>query len=143
MNVPRLYADFNALPSSLPLPGTSKVRMEITGLGTIRSLARQGLRLRDGMAVLLFEPGDIQCLATVYFDPSIADPSGKAGAWIAELDPSEIEDSSLPEEPDGGYPCSSCGYDLDAFISSEGFNYAQSCPHCGASLMAPMEKPAP
>jgi len=141
MDVPRVYADFNALPSARPLPGSPRVRMEITGLGTIRSLAGQGLRLFEGMSVLLFEPGDIQCLATMHFDLSLADPAGRAGAWTAELDPSEIEDSMLVEQTIG-HPCLSCGRDLDAYLASAGFNYTQNCPHCGASVMEPMAAPS-
>jgi hypothetical protein len=142
MTIPHVYADFNALPNAASRPGSAMVRMEITGLGTIRSLARQRLRLHEGMSVLLFEPRDIQCLAKVYFDPSLSDPAGRSGAWIAELDPSAIE-VSLLEEPDAGHPCLSCRCDLAEYLARTGCNYTQSCPHCEASVMAPLAKPSP
>jgi hypothetical protein len=140
MTTPHVYADFNALPNARSQPGSAMVRMEITALGTIRSLARQGLRLYEGMSVLLFEPRDIQCLAKVYFDPSLSDPAGRAGAWVAELDPGVIEDSLL-EDPDAGHPCLSCGYDLAEYLARMGCNYTQSCPQCETSIMAPLAKP--
>lgn len=140
MTIPRVYADFNALPNADPVPGSTKVRMAITGLGTLRSLARQRLTLSEGMTILLFESRDIQCLATVHFDPSLSDPAGRTGAWVAELDPGTIEDSSL-DDPDTGHPCLSCGRDLTAYLSVAGFSYNQHCPYCTTSLMAPLAKP--
>lgn len=141
MEVPCVYVDFNALPSARAMSGSAQVAMEITGYGTLRSLARQRLHLAEGMALLLFEPNDIQCHATAHFEPLLTDPAGRVGAWVALLDPGSIEDCALPEEVGIGHPCASCRNDLVPYLREVGQRYTEHCPTCGTSVMAPMEPP--
>ena len=81
------------------LPGVSCAEMLLTGLGTLGSLARQGLRLEEGMSLVLVEPNDIECEATVHLDWSRTDPAGRKGEWVARSDHGLVRD---PENKRGG-----------------------------------------
>jgi hypothetical protein len=137
MPLPRVYADFNAIESR---PGESAAEMSLTGFGTLASLARQRLRLSEGMPVVLFEPNDIECEATVHFDTSRTVPAGRQGEWIARFDHRMVRDlpqtgEELPED----HPCIVCG---KPFFGQEVHRtYTDNCVNCGASVMEPMLPP--
>jgi hypothetical protein len=141
VTIPHVYADFNALPGAARRAGVQTVAMEITGYGTLQSLASQGIRLAEGMLLLLYEPNDIQCEAVAHFDKELLDPAGRVGAWVGVLDPSNVKDSAVPEPSSGAHPCISCGFDLSAHLLAHGRKYAEHCPRCGASVMEPMAPP--
>lgn len=137
MPLPYVYADFNAIeyPSDQSL-----AEMPLTGLGTLASLAMQRIRLTEGMALVLFEPEDIECEVTVHFDTARADPAGRQGEWIARFDHRLVRDTSragltVPNE----YPCIVCGQSF--FGPALGRNYTAICRNCGASVMEPMLPP--
>jgi len=140
MTPPRVYADFNGLLEAVSRVGVPEVEMPITGYGTLRSLASQGIRLAEGMSLLLYEPNDIQCEAVVHFDAALLDPAGRTGAWVAVFDPANIQDFSIPE-PDTAHPCLSCAADLSKHLRIHGSACAEVCPNCGASVMEPMSPP--
>ena len=135
--LPRVYADFN--PIEYPL-GSDFAEMPLTGFGTLSSLARQRLRLLEGMEVLLFEPNDIECKATVHFDRSRIDPAGRQGEWVARFDPSSIQTLPLMEESYAcEHPCIVC--DKPFFGEVRSRTYKDTCVNCGASVMEPMLPP--
>ncbi len=136
MSVPNVYADFNGLLQVVRKQG-SVVWMPITGYGTLRSLARQGLRLSEGMSLILFESSDIQCQAVAHFDPLLKDPAGRMGAWVAILNEDEIEQSVLLEDLSSAHLCIMCGVPFGAGAST----YTECCSNCGASVMAPLAPP--
>jgi ribosomal protein L37AE/L43A len=135
--LPRVYADFNAIeyPPDAPL-----AEMPLTGYGTLASLARQRLRLSEGMALVLFETNDIECEVTVHFDRSRTDPAGRQGEWVARFDHRLVQDCVRTEEQHvEQHPCIVCG--------SQSFeqmprNYTEVCSRCGASVMEPMLPPS-
>lgn len=134
MSLPRIYADFNAieyLTDERPM-----AQMALTGYGTLGSLARQGLRLAEGMTLLLYEPNDIECEAVVHFQRSRRDPAGRVGAWVARLDHRNIRACTHPGESFGQHPCIVCGRDFMDHLHTR--NYTEICTGCGASIMEPM-----
>ncbi len=83
MHLPLVDADFNAI--EYLDDERTKAEMALTGYGTLGSLARQKIQLQEGMALLLFEPNDIECEVTVHFDAERKDPTGRLGAWAGRL----------------------------------------------------------
>ena len=140
MQLPRIYADFNAFQGAVE--GEAFAELELTGYGTLASLAKQRIRLKEGMELLLFEPNDIECSAVAHFDASRKDPAGRIGAWVARIPtPVMIRDSTQPEEPSGEHPCIVCGGDFKEQFATRGRNYIETCLYCEASVMAPMAPP--
>ena len=141
MTSPRVYADFNALLNARRGAEAREVEMEITGYGTLRSLAAQNIRLVEGMPLILYEPNDLQCEAVAHFNQELLDPAGREGAWVAVLDPTNVEASVLAAPSADAHPCISCGLNLSAHLLAHGQRYAEHCPKCGASVMEPMAPP--
>ena len=137
MALPRVYADFNAIEH---LPGESFAEMPLTGYGTLASLARQRLRLSEGMALVLFEPNDIECEVTVHFDKKRTDPAGRKGEWVARFDHRSVHSCAQSDEPvTEQHPCLVCG--AQSFGQSRSRTYTEVCSACGASVMEPMLPP--
>ena len=134
MPLPRVYADFNAIeyPADKPF-----AEMPLTGFGTLSSLARQGLRLSENMALILCEPNDIECEVTVHFDMSRTDPAGRQGEWVARFDLRLVRDlPNTGERFPTQHPCMVCG---QSFYQPRTFT--DRCRNCGASVMEPMLPP--
>jgi hypothetical protein len=134
----RVYADFNAI--EYLDDERTRAEMSLTGYGTLASLARQKLRLHEGMALLLYETNDIECEAEMHFDSSRLDPAGRRGEWIARLDPSNVRASAYGGEGSSAHPCIVCERDL-ASQSGYGSSYTEKCAGCGASIMVPLAPP--
>jgi hypothetical protein len=139
MPLPRIYADFNAI--EYPAEEPSVAELPLTGYGTLSSLARQNLRLKEGMRVLIFEPNDIECEATVHFDTSRQDPAGRTGEWVARIEHRSIRSSAEPEEAGMDFPCIVCGSKFESASSVGTRNYQEKCARCGASVMEPLAPP--
>ena len=107
--LPRVYADFNAI--EYPADGSSRAEMPLTGYGTLASLSRQGLKLKEGMSLVLYEPSDIECEAIAAFDQARTDPAGSSGEWIARLNHTEIRSNLTEKDEPNTHPCSGCGED--------------------------------
>ena len=137
--LPRVYADFNAI--EYLDEGRTKAEMPLTGYGTLASLARQRLRLQEGMSLLLYEPDDIQCEAVAHYDPERKDPAGRIGEWVARFDPSRIRTSEENEAVLNGHPCVVCGQDFLAQTPVRAKSYRETCTTCGAHVMEPLAPP--
>ena len=135
MHLPQVYADFNAIEHGSSQ--TELATIPLTGYGTLSSLASQGLRLSEGMQVLIYEPEDIECEAVVHFDRSRTDPAGRQGEWVALVRPTEIRASSLTQEPSRNFPCLSCG----ELFTQANRSYREVCSGCGLSVMQSMGPP--
>ncbi len=140
MPVPRVYADFNAI--EYLDGGSSMAEMALTGYGTLASLARQRLRLSEGLLLLLYESNDIECEAVAHFDQSRKDPAGRIGEWVALIDDHRnIRDCTEPPEASNEHPCIVCGNDFASQSLTRGRDYKEICVNCGASVMEPMMPP--
>ena len=138
MPLPRIYADFNAI--EYIDSERTKAEMALTGYGTLRSLARQSLRLEEGMTLLLYEPNDIECEGVAHFEMNIKDPAGRVGQWVARIKCGDIRECKR-KDVIWDHPCIECGTDLVKAFGRIGGNYKEHCPACGASIMAPMLPP--
>ena len=138
MTLPRIYADFNALEGNDPSSGLAP--MPLTGYGTLTSLARQGLRLTEGMELVLYEPDDIECKTTVHFDATRKDPADRDGEWVALVNRDLIRDCQVGAEDLSPHPCICCGHDFAA-TTDRWRDYKETCSNCGASVMEPMAPP--
>ena len=139
MNPPRVYADFNSLEYHDTQRSAASVGL--TGYGTLASLSRQHLQLQEGMALLLYEPNDIEVEGVAYFDSAREDPAGRAGEWMARVDPSRFRDCTEPEARAQEHLCFSCGRNIYFHLSQVGQQYKELCPSCGTSVMAPLAPP--
>jgi hypothetical protein len=140
MSIPRVYADFNAL--ECVCEGSAAAEMALTGYGTLASLARQNIRLVEGMQLLFYEPGDVECEGVAHFDAKRSDPSGRIGAWVARIaDHRSVRDCTETFEASNAHPCIVCGLDLMAQRTTLTRNYKETCVGCGASVMEPMAPP--
>ena len=137
--LPRVYADFNAIEHLGDR--SSNAEIPLTGYGTLASLSRQGLRLTEGMKLVLYEPGDIECEGVASFDQARTDPAGRSGEWIARLNHTLIRENLTEIDEPTTHPCSGCGADLNIVFKDQGRSYAEHCPTCGTSVMAPMAPP--
>lgn len=135
MSLPQVYADFNAIERAAD--DHALVPLPLTGYGTLSSLATQGLRLSEGLEVLLYEPEDIECEAVVHFDSSRKGPAGHTGEWVALVLPSSIRKCAITQSPPQDFPCLICGALFDQKVRS----YREVCSNCGASVMEPMAPP--
>ena len=135
-----VYADFTAI--EYEGEGSTRAHVALTGYGTLASLAKQRLRLVEGMPLLLFEPNDIECEAIAHFDLSRKDPAGRPGEWVGLIaDHRNIRDCTRGAESSREHPCIACGSNFAAQSFSAGRNYTERCTNCGASIMEPMAAP--
>ncbi len=137
--VPHIYADFNAIEYSPD--GGPEAEIVLTGYGTLASLARQRLRLTEGMKLVLCELNDIECDGIAHFDRTRIDPAGRLGAWVARIDHTLIRESFTEEDWPKTHPCSGCGADLNTLFKGLARSYTEHCPLCSTSVMAPMAPP--
>jgi|SRR3954469_20833745 len=137
--IPRVYADFNGIEYSQNLEGLDSLK--ITGYGTLASLSRQKIKLKEGMELTLITPNDIECEVFVMFDEKVSCPSGASGAWVAYFKHKNVKDCVDLEAEDFSHPCFNCGVNLEPHFKLVGRLYKESCPICGVSIMAPMAKP--
>ena len=138
MALPYVYADFNGL--RYVNDDHSEAILLLTGYGTLASLARQRIRLAEGLRLVFFEPTDIECEGVAHFEASIADPAGRAGSWVARIKCEDIRDCAQAETG-WDHPCIECGTDFVKAFGRIGGNYREDCPACGTSVMAPMAPP--
>lgn len=139
MNQPYVYADFNGI--EYLSPDRSEAILDLSGYGTLASLARQRIRLAEGMALMLFEPNDLEVLGTAHFDSCRRAPNGGVGAWVARIDATSIRPSVHPAEPSKEHLCIGCGLNLYQHLSVSGRMFQESCPACGVSILAPLSPP--
>ena len=139
MNAPYIYADFNGIKYTNE--SKSEAILDLNGYGTLASLARQNLRLTEGMSLVLYEPNDIEVIGIAHFDKNRIDPAGRVGAWVAHVNPAHIQGSTYAREPSNEHLCMGCRQDLNPYLSKVGRAYNESCPHCGTSIMTPLSPP--
>ena len=140
MPAPRqVYADFNAI--EYPADGSSYARLPLTGYGTLASLAAQKLRLIEGLELVLYEPNDVECTATVHFDSARLGPAGNVGEWVAVIQDNNFRDSEICSGQDFQHLCYGCGIDLEKNQPVGWRSYRELCGRCGTPVMAPLAAP--
>lgn len=99
MSEPKIYADFHNLDDSN--------RLRLTCAGTREDLARQGIELREGLALTFYmddeddrgEADELRTAGIVHYDET-------ESIWVASVDWSVVRHASdeRPSRPDGSGP---------------------------------------
>jgi hypothetical protein len=139
MSLPRIYADFNSFESLNE--DNTLARVGLTGYGSLASLSNQRIRLMEGIALMLYEPNDIEVEGLAHFDQTIIDPAGRIGEWFAYVDPRKIKDSVESKPRFGQHNCFGCGHDLLQHLNAVGRRYNEFCPECGVTVIIPLSPP--
>ena len=139
MAIPVIYADFNSLEASDV--GGFDSRVGLTGYGSIASLSTQGIRLTEGMNLIVCEPSDIEAEGIAHFDSCVVDPAGRQGEWFVLVNREEIRDTDRILNSVKEHLCLGCRKDLFTYLNEGSRLYREICPYCGTSIMAPLAPP--
>jgi hypothetical protein len=139
MTHPHIYADFNGLERIAESPPRYSVALDT--LGSVRDLSNRGLRLVDGLQLLVWdasdESEDLEGEAVARFDP-------ESGVWWADVMPEGYRYVPKRERLTvSGFLCLGCRRDLGIDGSPGGWApRAQDCPYCGTDIRAAIAPPA-
>src|SRR2546422_8887350 len=128
MSTPRVYADFNDLPG----PTDNDQRMWLSYWGSLCDLARQRVRLRDGMRITVYDSSDgdedMEVDGIARHNVSAADIRFN---WYVEIEPATFRRVAPPmrELAPTILPCFHCGVHLDGLLTS--VDGSTHCPRCG------------
>src|SRR5215208_4554971 len=143
----RIYADYNGLGRSEGGP----LVIPLDTFGSLRDLTNAGVRLREGLALVVAdwsdEEEDLEAGATSSFD-------AEAGVWLAVLGPEGYRYVPKGDRtPDHRFLCLGCRRDLGSdpvtgerpaagvvFVDGP---RGQSCPACGTPIAAALAPPEP
>jgi DNA-directed RNA polymerase subunit RPC12/RpoP len=135
--LPRIYADFNGLQGSPRTEGRLAIALDT--IGSVRDLAKVGLRLADGTRLVVYdwsdEDEDLEANVTTFYDPS-------ARVWLGELDESGY--CYVPAQPrttESRFLCLQCRSEYAAKTVSIRQGSATLCHYCGSRLDAPIAPP--
>lgn len=137
----RIYADFNGIVDCRK-KASNLVCLALTGYGTIASLSRHQICLREGLILIFYEPNDIEVEGEVFYDTNFPGKFTSPGQWLALYDPELIrnsEESSALELKE--HLCFNCRLDLTEHLNIVGRQYKEVCPDCGTSIMYPLFPP--
>ena len=132
MSAPRVYADFNDLPG----PTDSDQRMWLSYWGSLCDLARQRIRLRDGMPITVYDSSDgdedMEVDGIARHNVSAADIRFN---WYVEIEPATFRRVAPPmrELAPTILPCFHCGVHLDGLLTS--VDASTRCPRCGGGVL--------
>jgi hypothetical protein len=141
--VTRIYADFNA---QLDLGGPGRPGLvHLDRFGTLRDLCAAQLRLRNGLALLLYsdssEDEDLEIEATARWFSNSKMVGG--GCWVGEFDPKGFRDvpTRAARPFSEWFPCGACGTNVAADIQSAGLSGASKCRVCGVRIHSLIDPP--
>lgn len=136
----RIYADFNGV-TGCP-DGTEMTCLMLTGYGTLASLHRYQIRLREGMVLTFFEPSDIEVEGKVFYDRTAPGKFTSPGQWLARFDGQDVKDSAESGAAElKEFLCFKCRLDLTAYLNVVAQQYKEICPNCGTDIMYPLLPP--
>ena len=136
---PRIHADFNGLGNPDCTGGRLSVALDT--LGTLRDLANAGLRLTEGLRIIVYdrsdEAEDLEAGAEARYDPD-------GRMWWAEPGPEGY--GYVPTRDRATNPCFlclGCRYDLasDPVAWDEWAPRVTVCPRCGTAVAAAIAPP--
>jgi hypothetical protein len=139
MTHPHIYADFNGLERIAASPPRYSVALDT--LGTLRDLSNAGIRLVDGLQLLVWDESDeteeLEGEAAARFDL-------ESGVWWADLMPEGYRYVPKCERaPILSFLCFGCRRDLGTGNGTGGWApRAQLCPYCGTDIRAAIAPPA-
>jgi hypothetical protein len=99
MTHPKVYADFQNLDDAN--------RLRLTCAGTIDDLARQGIKLREGLRLTFYtDDADDRGLPDELLVEGVVRHEAEQQCWVAEVDWTKMRHASEEAEPDGPRPAS-------------------------------------
>jgi hypothetical protein len=128
----RVYADF----SDLPGPEDSDQRIWLSYWGSLCDLARQRIRLRDGMHITIYDSSDgdedMEVDGIVRHNVSAANIRF---AWYVEVDQATFRRVAPPMRVLAStiLTCFHCGVHLDGLVTS--VEASTRCPRCGGGVL--------
>lgn len=122
-----IYADFNGLEHSATSP--DEVHLDLTGYGTLASLSQHQLRLRVGQRLTLCDADGLHVVAEIGFDPS------RRSGWFAKFQQRDIREGTPLEHDYATHMCFKCRLNLKPHLDKVGWQFKESRPHCGTSVM--------
>ena len=139
MVLPRIYADFNGLERIAESPPRYSVALDT--LGTLRDLCNAGIRLREGLELLVWDDSDesenLEGDARARFDRD-------SGVWWADFTAEGYRYVPKRGEPAvSSFLCPECRRDLaTGSDTSPWMPRVQVCPDCGTDIRAAIAPPA-
>jgi hypothetical protein len=99
MNYPKVYADFQNLDDSN--------RLRLTCAGTAEDLARQGIKLREGLRLTFYtDDADDHGLSDELRIDGVTHHDAEQDCWVAEVDWTKLRHASEEAASDGPQPAS-------------------------------------
>ena len=134
----KIYADFNGITT---LGYSNYEYIDLCGYGTLASLSYYNIKLKNGMDLTLFEPGDIEVDAVIEFISSETDKHNPLGKWFGKYKSESIKASNTDSEYNQEHLCFKCRYNLEEHLNNVGRKYNESCPICNTAIMYPLLPP--
>jgi hypothetical protein len=122
----RVFVDFNGMHSE------TEIHLEF--MGTRRDLSRYRVRLREEMALTVYDPGDgdseMEMDGIAHYRPAT---DNRPGYWFAKFDPKSFRRVDIQRREAGAldFPCFHCGADIYGRLGSHGWDDTATCPDCG------------
>lgn len=137
MKYPRIYADYNGIQASPRNP--AKLAVALDTFGTLRDLSNAGVRLQDGVMLIIFDYSDdeedLENFVTVYWEKA-------RNRWLAEFTEDEVVYIPKRERIEiTEFLCLKCRTPLQAYIEKNGMNNDSVCPNCGEKIVTAIEPP--
>lgn len=132
-----IYADFDAVEDHALGDGVCQI--DLTGYGTLASLSKHNISLFEGLSLKLSDQDELGVIAEAFFDESRIPPN--CSGWFGQFQNSDIFEVKVDGLIEKEHLCFSCRVDISRYLDEVGRNYKEFCPHCGASIMFPMEPP--
>lgn len=137
MTHPRIYADFNGIQQSPRNPALEVVTLDT--LGSVKDLATAGIRLHDGMRLVIHDQSDddedLEADVVVWFDHG-------AGVWLAEISADGYRYvPTRGQAPPRIALCVTCRAPLPPHPAVD-WRPAEVCPGCGTPFAHPIAPPS-
>jgi len=133
-----IYADFNGVESCVD--DDEKLCLDLTGFGTLASLSAHGIKLERGKEFTFVDADGLTVHAIVEFDP--ARTLENCSGWFARFREIDLFYGAPIELDHSTHLCLHCRRDIKPHLKKVGQNFAENCPFCGVSVMAPLAPPA-
>lgn len=139
MSLPQIYADFSGLERIVESPPRYSVALDT--YGTVRDLSTAGIRLYEGVALLVWDESDecedLEGEVVARFDSA-------SGVWWGDFSPDGYRYVPKRDHPQADrFLCFACREEIIVGTGARGwFPKAQPCPHCGTDIRAAIAPPA-
>jgi hypothetical protein len=133
----KIYADFNGTePCS---SAGDELCLDLTGYGTLSSLSRYGVKLREGMSLTFADSDGLTVTAPVAFDVRLV--GARSAGWYAKFYKTAFTQEEPIDHDFHSHLCFNCRRDLKSYLTKVGQQFKEYCPYCGTPVMYPLAPP--